>query len=414
MYINPGGNAVIWSSEDYVKLASETFMKNVIAYQCINMISRAVSSVPWFHMIKNMDGDQREVVNSPISHLFTKANIYESWRFFLYKTNCYYLCEGDAYIKRVKVGSGKIQEVHSLRPDRIQVKKNQRNQITGYIYQEDLQDQEIFDMNLVTGDCDLLHLKTFHPLDDYFGMSPSQPLSREIDISNEATRWNMHMMVNDARPGMLVLVKGFLPDDKYDQMEKVLKEAQSGSHNAGKSLILESEEGIADVKPYSWSPKEIDFIEGGRETARRIAIGYGVPSMLLGIPGDNTYSNYKEARAAFWEDTIIHYLDFYREAFTGWFFNRNITGQYIEYDLNDIPALAYKQELLWERQKNATDILTIDERRMMIGYDPLPNGIGDHILSSTALMPLEYVIEPPEPPPDMTPSDEEGDEEEEE
>jgi len=58
--------------------------------------------------------------------------------------------------------------------------------------------------------------------------------------------------------------------------------------------------GIVDVKPYSWSPKDIDFIEGGRETARRICIGLGVPPMLIGIPGDNTYSNYKEARAAFW------------------------------------------------------------------------------------------------------------------
>jgi phage portal protein BeeE len=34
--------------------------------------------------------------------------------------------------------------------------------------------------------------------------------------------------------------------------------------------------------------------------AREIALALGVPPMLLGIPGDNTYSNYQEATRSFW------------------------------------------------------------------------------------------------------------------
>jgi hypothetical protein len=33
-------------------------------------------------------------------------------------------------------------------------------------------------------------------------------------------------------------------------------------------------------------------------TAREIALAFGVPPMFLGIPGDNTYSNYAEANRA--------------------------------------------------------------------------------------------------------------------
>jgi Phage portal protein/Glycosyl hydrolase 108 len=39
------------------------------------------------------------------------------------------------------------------------------------------------------------------------------------------------------------------------------------------------------------TPKDMDFIEAKNVAAREIALAIGVPPMLLGIPGDNTYSN---------------------------------------------------------------------------------------------------------------------------
>ncbi len=35
------------------------------------------------------------------------------------------------------------------------------------------------------------------------------------------------------------------------------------------------------------------------------ALAFGVPPMLLGIPGDNTYANYAEANRAFWCGTVL-------------------------------------------------------------------------------------------------------------
>ena len=50
----------------------------------------------------------------------------------------------------------------------------------------------------------------------------------------------------------------------------------------------------------SLTPKDMDFLEAKNGAAREIALAFGVPPMLLGIPGDNTYANFKEANAAFW------------------------------------------------------------------------------------------------------------------
>ena len=50
-------------------------------------------------------------------------------------------------------------------------------------------------------------------------------------------------------------------------------------------------EGGLDWKPLSLSPKDMDFIAAKHAAARDIALALGVPPMLLGIPGDNTFTD---------------------------------------------------------------------------------------------------------------------------
>ena len=67
-------------------------------------------------------------------------------------------------------------------------------------------------------------------------------------------------------------------------------------------------EGGLDWKPMGLTPKDMDFLEAKNAAAREIALAFGVPPMLLGIPGDNTYSNYQEANRAFYRLTVLPLL----------------------------------------------------------------------------------------------------------
>ena len=404
---------VVWSNESYEKYAQETYMKNVIAFQCINQIARAVASVPW-KLMKISGEIEEEITDWKMKRIFTKPNIFESWEQFIYKNICYYLIKGDAFIYKSNSSTSKLPtEFIALRPDKVQIKTDSKGYPIQYKYQEG-QIKETYDINPLTGESDILHIKSFHPLDNLFGMPQLKPASREVDISNEATKWNMNLMLNEARPGMLVMLEGFLTDKQWNRLQEQLREKSSGASNVGRNLILESEGGVTDVRPYSWSPAEIDFIEGGRETARRICIGLGVPPMLIGIPGDNTYSNYKEARAAFWEDTVFYYLNMWSKEYACWLFgtgndiragetaNQQLT---LQPDLNNIPALAFKQDIQWDRAKESSDILTINERRKIVGFDEVDGG--DVIFISASLLPLDAALEPipdepvkPKPKPD--------------
>ncbi len=87
---------------------------------------------------------------------------------------------------------------------------------------------------------------------------------------------------------------GNLTGEQFERLQARAGAGFQGANNAGRPLLLE---GGLDWKPLSLSPKDMDFIEAKNASAREIALAFGVPPMLLGIPGDNTYANYQEANA---------------------------------------------------------------------------------------------------------------------
>ena len=115
----------------------------------------------------------------------------------------------------------------------------------------------------------------------------------------------------------------------------------------------------------SLSPKDMDFLEAswrsransGHAAAREIALAIGVPPMLLGIPGDNTYSNYQEANRAFYRQTIIPLATRIATTLTTWLCHpvrsagrspalqtRDLLSLEFRPDLDSIEALAPERE----------------------------------------------------------------------
>ena len=121
----------------------------------------------------------------------------------------------------------------------------------------------------------------------------------------------------------------------------------------------------------SLSPSDMDFTQLRREAARDIALAFGVPPMLLGIPGDNSYANYKEANAAFWRQTIVPLVTKTATGLQGWlsgFFGDDFR---ITPDLDRVPAMAEERAVLWKRLSDAT-FVTEAEARAIAGLEVTP------------------------------------------
>jgi hypothetical protein len=175
------------------------------------------------------------------------------------------------------------------------------------------------------------------------------------------------LLDNAARPsGALVYSggDGTLSEDQYERLKAELAESFSGSRNAGRPLLLE---GGLDWKALSLSPKDMDFMEAKHGAAREIALAFGVPPLVLGIPGDATYANYQEANRSFWRQTVLPLAARTAQSLAHWLGPAWPGALRLEPDLDRIDALSVERGELWSRV-GAADFLTRDEKRAAVGY----------------------------------------------
>lgn len=370
---NPG--QPVWSPRNYEQFAREAYGKNVVAYQSVNKIADAISSVK-FMVFRG----EQELTDHPLLRLLDRPNPLQSGADYMQAKVGYLLLAGNGYEERVKIGA-EVRELYQLRPDRMRIVPANNGIPAAYEYSVGGRKVR-FDVDARTLDSDLRHLKLFNPTDDWYGLSPVEAGAYAIDQLNESMAWLQALLQNSARPSGALVLKdgGSLSDDNFNRLKAQIEEQYSGSRNAGRPMLLE---GGLDWKQMGLSPADMGIIEAKFSAARDVALAFGVPPLLLNIPGDNTYSNYKEARLAFWEDTVLPLLNMMLNDWNAWL--AAPYGVELRANVDEIPAIAEKRLQLWQ-MADASNDLTINERRAMKGYEPIVGG--DVILINASQIPL--------------------------
>jgi HK97 family phage portal protein len=329
------------------------------------MIAEAAAQMPFIVR----EGGQ-ELETHPLLDLMKRPNPFESRQELLTRLYSFLLLSGNVYIEP-NLLDGQIRELFVLRPDRMTITPGVRGYPAKYTYTVGQTKVEF----PVTGGprslLPILHIKEFHPTDDSYGLSPVEPAAYSIDVHNQSNVFSKALLDNMARPsGALVYSGGesgteALSDDQFTRLKTELEEKYQGAKNAGRPLLLE---GGLDWKEMSLAPKDMEYTEAKNQSARDIALSFGVPPQLLGIPGDNTYTNYSQAVRALYRQTVIPLVSHVCGDLTS--FLQPVYGDNFEVltDLDSLEALADEREALWKRV-NESKVLTVDEKREAIGYD---------------------------------------------
>jgi HK97 family phage portal protein len=349
-----------WTPRNYEALAREGFARNPVAYRCVRLIAEAAASVP---LVVFEAG--RRSPNHPLMRLLERPNPEQGLPDLLEAFFGGLQTAGNGYLEAVQDDQGQPFELYALRSDRMKVVPGARGWPEAYDYSVGGRNVRL--TRQAVGWMPVLHLKLLNPLNDYYGFSPLEAAAFAVDVHNASGAWNKALLDNAARPsGALVYGGGEggerLTDDQFERLKAELTETHSGTAAAGRPLLLE---GGLDWKPMSLSPADMDFIDGKHAAAREIALAFGVPPPLLGIPGDSTYANFKEANSAFWRHAVVPLTERLARALTGWL-GAQFANVRIGCDLDAVPALAPEREALWARLEAAT-FLTPEERRQMAG-----------------------------------------------
>lgn len=366
-----GGQKVSWSKREYVSFSQEAYRQNVVAYQAVNKIASAVSAIDW----EVWDGD-KVISEHPLYEFLRRPNPGQSGRDWWRMRVCYLLLSGNNYDEVITGSGGTLKEMWPLRPDRVSIEKSATGLPSGFFYT--MNERKIrFDADPLTGTGELLHTKLFNPLDDWYGMSPVEAAAYAVDQHNATMTWIQKLLQNSAKPSGALVSKTDTPlsDKEFARLQAEIEQKYSGPENAGRPMLLE---GGIDWKQMGLSPVDMEILRVKDSAARDISLAFGVPPLLLNIPGDNTYANYREARLGFYEDTVLPFLGFQADRL-----NSIILPTYgveIRPNKDKIEAIADKRQKLWE-MADASDDLTLNECRELKGFPPLPDPLGSMLMS---------------------------------
>lgn len=356
--LNAGGRPA-WGPRTYAQFAAEGYAKNPVAFRCVRLIAEAAASI---RLTARRCGAAL-APDDPAAELLARPNPEQSTA-ELFETFFGFLqVAGNAYLEAAEI-DGAPKALFVLRPDRVAVLPGERGWPAGWEYTVERRVTR-FARDPVSGRAPIFHMKIFHPGDDLYGLSPMEAAAFAIDTHTAGGAWNKALLDNAARPsGALVYAgSGSLTEDQYERLKAELAENHQGARAAGRPLLLE---GGLDWKPFGLSPADMDFVEAKHVAAREIALAFGVPPMLLGVPGDNTYANYKEANLAFWRQTVLPLARKTARALEGWL--RPWFGADLEVRCEEaeIPALAEERGALWARLE-AASFLSTEEKRALAG-----------------------------------------------
>ena len=327
----------------------EVYRRNPVGLRAVRLVSGLIGGLPLF----TEDGEDIA------QQLIRAGGLME-------RAAAALLLHGNAYIRLATDGHDRPAELHLLRPERVSIVSGASGWPSAYLYRVGGEVTRIARQDEL-GRCRVAHLKMLNPGDDHYGLGCLEAAVGPASVHNRASRWNKALLDNAARPsGALVYEPSdgsSLSAEQFDRLRQELGEQFSGSANAGRPLLLD---GGLKWQALGLSPADMDFVAVKEGAARDIALAFGVPPVLVGLPGDATYANAREAGRALYRQTILPMAEAMLHELGamlgGW-----MGPVKIGIDTDRISELAEDRAKLWE-SVGAAQFLSRAEKREQLGF----------------------------------------------
>ncbi len=358
-----------WSGRSAFALTRSGYLNNPIAFRCVKLVAEACANIDLIVQDETARYDAH-----PLLELLKMPNADQTCASFFEALYSQLVLTGDGFVEAVIDDEGVPRSLHVLRSDRMRVRIGKDGWPTGYEYRVG---KQAIKYKIEDDFSSILHLKSFHPHDDHYGLSTMLAAGNAIDVHNSASQWSKALLDNAARPSGAIIYKGVdgdgtMSDEQFSRLAEEIESNHQGARNAGRPMLLE---GGLDWKQMGFSPSDMEFHRTKEAAAREIALALGVPPMLLGLPGDNTYANYQEANRAFFRLTVLPLVQNTSAHVSNWLRKTAIGegGAQIKVNMDSIPALSSEREAEWRRISSA-DFLTQSEKRKLLGFPAQQEG----------------------------------------
>ena len=404
---------VQFPNASYERFAREGYSKNEIVYACVEELCSSASE-PRLAAWREGDTEPERLPRSPVADLLNRPNPWLSRYAFMSAVIMFRYIAGNVYIEKVRSGSGQVVQLWILRPDRMKIIPDRTNYIGAYEYR-------IGPETFRLPPRDIIHIKTNSPLNDFYGMAPLAAAMARVDTDNWMRQFIASFFTNAGVPAGILNIKQQLDTDEKEMLNQSYRASFGGGGGWHSLMVLDNVEATYQPLGQSTGARGLGAPDLDEISESRIAGVFGVPLELIGarlgmIHGNR--STTKEARAGFWDETLVPLYREIGEALTLGFegeFSDNELGDYLAFDLSQVKALQEDEDAKHKRFRE--DMLaggiSREEFREATGRDPeIPE---DHTLMLSSgitpwpMDPAEHMPVDQNAPPMNEDDDDEGD-----
>lgn len=392
-YYTPG--VFNWGSRDFLTLAKEGYIENATAYACINEIATAMAGIPWKVMKKQANGKPFFYPEHPLLELVTKPNRQQTGAELTEAEVSFYYINGQSF----SFATGRpLNESQPLtapptslicpRPDLVRIKPDEmglpmayqvgKQGLLGIGSQKDYHYSRVMDW------------KTFDPLQPLFGLAPLKVAGKDVDTQNALMDFFYRLLKRQGRPEGVVLVQGALTDEQYARQKEQVNSVFNDARTPNGWKLFEGTN--VDVKEFSHKPVDMALTQQELAKVTKICSVFKVPPEVIGVAEAKTYSNFQEARKAFYVECVLPRMDSYRDKrnqFLSPYYNEG--KDHLVYDVDGIEAL--QQDRMKVREMDQKDEqegrTTANEYRRKYGMPDAEDDLANQRMLSFSRVPAD-------------------------
>lgn len=365
---------------------------SAVAYRCVLAVAGNAASLPL--QVRNL-ADDTTVEGHWLSALWERPNPLWSRRMFAEVLWSKLETRGEAFVflDRGATGQGQVQEMWPIFGQVVPVIAGRRRDTTPDTWggptqprDDDEVQQELigYQVTLRSGrrigllPSEMLWLRYPDPRVEWGCLSPLAAAGHAVELDAYARAWQRGELKNGAKPSNVIYL-GAMSQEDYNRAVETFRSQVSGPENAGKSLLIASEN-PGHVDALTRTAQEVAWLDTRQVSTEEVLVAFGVPKDYL--LGGATYENRREAKVTLWSDTIVSKL----EIVAGEITRQVLQGENrrARFDTDDVDALQENADAKAKRTTDlaAHDLLLIDEARAEMGFEPIGGVIGGLTISA--------------------------------
>lgn len=311
-----------------------------------------------------------------LSILNTKSNIGENSFIFRYRLSSQLLMSSrGVFIEKLRGRDGSVIGLNLLPPQATAPIPDAKKFVSGYEVQ--MPNGGVIIMKPE----DVVWVRRPHPLDPYLSLTPLEAAGVAVEIENLAKIYNRNYLLNDGRPGGLLVLRGEIDDDDKEELKNRFR---GNLTRVGQTSVISSDDG-ADYIDTSSSPRDAAYIQMRQITKEEILASFGVPESVIGNASGRTFSNAGEEIRVFWNETMLPHLEPLARAL-----DELDDQHYVDFDISSVPVLVlYEQERMrYIKDELSQGLISPNEYRIASGKKEVDSDLADSLLMNPNLTPI--------------------------